>query len=63
MPVALDEASRTGGGVRIFGPRSLVTAAPTVLTDAGSSFAVTWSEQTLTQPAGPGGRTFPGFGT
>lgn len=62
-PVALDETSLAGGGVRIFGPRSLVTAAPTVLTDAGSSFAVTWSEQALTQPGGPGGRTFPGFGT
>jgi hypothetical protein len=40
-----------------------VTAVPTVLANAGSSFAVTWSQQALTQPAGPGGRTFPGFGT
>ena len=64
VAVALDETSRsTGGGVRVLAPRSLVTAAPTVLANAGSSFAVTWSQQALTQPAGPGGRTFPGFGT
>jgi len=63
VAVALDESQRAGGGVRIFGPRSLVTAVPTVLANAGSSFAVTWSEQALTQPGGPGGRTFPGFGT
>jgi len=64
VAVALDETSRaTGGGVRVLAPRSLVTAVPTVLANAGSSFAVTWSQQALTQPAGPGGRTFPGFGT
>jgi hypothetical protein len=62
LPVALDEASRSGGaGERVFGPRSLVTAVPTVLANDGSSFAVSWAQNTLTQPASPGGRVFPGL--
>jgi hypothetical protein len=63
-PIALEEAEQLSGGVGgggFFGPRALVGAAPTVLADAGSSFAVSWSQQTPTAPSG-GGRVFPGAG-
>ena len=64
QPVALDETLRSAGdGGRFFGPRSLVTAVPTVLSGAGSSFAVNWAQDQLSAPEGPGGRVFPGFGT
>jgi hypothetical protein len=63
--IALDEPSRAGFGARFLGPATLVTAVPTILEHAGSSFAVNWAR---TSPAsgpggGPSGRHFPGFGT
>jgi hypothetical protein len=63
--IALDEQSRSGFGARFFGPpTTLVTAVPTILETAGSSFAVNWAETSA--PYGPGGgppgRHFPGFG-
>jgi hypothetical protein len=62
-PVALDEISAGGGGGgRFFGPRSEVTAVPTILSGAGSAFSVSWAQNTQSAPAGPGGRVFPGFG-
>ena len=46
---------------RFFGPRSLVTAVPSTLGAAGSSFGVTWAQQQ--QPGSTGsGRVLPGFG-
>ncbi len=64
VAVALDEIARSDPGARVFGPRSSVTAVPTVLQNGGSAFAVTWAQNTQSQPAGPpGGRAFPGFGT
>lgn len=62
--VALNETLRANGaGGRFFGPLSRVTAVPTVLSGAGSSFAVNWAQDQLSAPEGPGGRVFPGFGT
>jgi hypothetical protein len=61
--IALDELSNRGYGAQVFGPRSLVTAAPTVLSSAGTAFAVNWSLALQQAPGGPGGRFFPGFGT
>jgi hypothetical protein len=61
--IALDEPSRRGPGVRFFGPATLVTAVPTILEDAGSSFDVDWAETppTYGPGGGPSGRDFPGF--
>jgi hypothetical protein len=61
--IALDEVSDRGYGAQVFGPRSLVTAAPSVLSGAGSAFSVSWSLALQQQSGGPGGRVFPGFGT
>ena len=64
QPIALDELSQPGIGDRFFGPATLVTAVPTILEDAGSSFAVNWAESSPTYGPGGGspGRHFPGFG-
>ena len=64
QPIALDELSQPGIGDRFFGPATLVTAVPTILEDAGSSFAVNWAERAPTYGPGGGspGRHFPGFG-
>jgi len=52
VPIALDERSGSLLGDRFgFGARALVGAVPTVLSDAGGSFAVSWEQQT--PPAGP----------
>jgi hypothetical protein len=66
QPIALDEQlSQPGIGGRFFGPATLVTAVPTILENAGSSFAVNWAESSPTYGPGGGtpGRHFPGFGT
>jgi hypothetical protein len=65
QPIALDELSQPGTGARFLGPATLVTAVPTILEDAGSSFAVNWAETSPTYGpgGGPPGRHFPGFGT
>ena len=60
-PVELEEVSAAGGGGRFFGPRSEVSAVPTILASAGSAFSVSWAQNTQSAPAGPGGRVFPGL--
>jgi hypothetical protein len=63
-PIALEELSRPGFGSRFLGPATEVTADPTILGSAGSSFAVSWALFTPTVPTGgPTGRFFPGFGS
>ena len=52
VPIALSERSRSPWGDRFaLGSSALVGAIPTVLADAGSSFAVSWEEPA--PPAGP----------
>jgi hypothetical protein len=58
--IALNELSGASFGGREFGPRALVTAVPTTLGPAGSSFAISWAQQQQYAPGGPGGRFFPG---
>jgi len=61
LPIELNERSTSSLQGQVLGPRELVTAIPTTLTGAGSSFGVSWAEQ---QPdsTGGAGRQFPGFG-
>ncbi len=52
VPIALNEHSGSPLGDRfVFGSRALVSAVPTVLADAGSSFGVSWEQQA--PPVGP----------
>ena len=45
VAIALDQRSHAADGVQVLGPRALLTAVPSVLSDAGGSFAVSWAEQ------------------
>jgi hypothetical protein len=45
QPIELQQALVASGDGRFFGPRELVTAAPTITTAAGASFSVSWDEQ------------------
>ena len=44
VPIALADHAGAAGNDRVFSARALADAVPTVLADAGSSFAVTWEQ-------------------